>query len=273
MAGNAPMSAAPIERDDFSDLQGRVGAVVGRRIEHRRSVASTMDLAHRLAAEGAAEGVVVVADHQVSGRGRGARRVWRDSDGDDLATSVILRPAAAVAERLFIIAALAVADAVAPFVSDEISFKWPNDVLARRRKIAGVMVETSQRGAQLASVVGIGLNVNMRASHPAAREYRAVSLSVLNGGAQISRRAVLANLLSALDGYYAKARDGADDLVVRWAERLIDIGRRTQVKRGGAIEFEGVASGVDGSGRLIIRNADGREFKATADEVQIVRDP
>lgn len=126
-------------------------------VRHYERLGSTNDEARRLAALGAAHGTVVHADEQTAGRGRLARR-WFSPPGN-LYVSIVLRPQlpAARSAELGFVAALAVADAVDALLPSHTraSLKWPNDVLVRDGKIAGILPE--QDGDAI--ILGIGVNV------------------------------------------------------------------------------------------------------------------
>ena len=164
------------------------------RIERRAAVTSTMDVAARLAAGGAAAGTVVVADEQTAGRGR-LGRVWTAPPGGCLLFTTILRPplpaiqspdlARRVAER--------VADAVAEVAGVEPRVKDPNDVMLGTRKLAGVLLHTSVRGQLLEYLlVGVGVNVNVEAEDLPLPT--ATSLLVATGR-RIDREALLRAIL------------------------------------------------------------------------------
>jgi BirA family biotin operon repressor/biotin-[acetyl-CoA-carboxylase] ligase len=138
-------------------------------------VGSTNDLAARWARAGASDFSLVVADEQSAGRGR-LHRQWFTPPGSGLALSVILRPENLPIDfisspqadqqntitRLTALGALAVCEtlnqALSPVLPAQI--KWPNDVIATRRKLAGVLVELQWSGEKLiAAILGIGVNV------------------------------------------------------------------------------------------------------------------
>jgi len=106
-------------------------------------VESTQTTAFGLAARGAPDGTVVVADHQSAGRGRRGRS-WNDAPGTSLLASILVRPriAPALLATFSIATAVAVAEALRRATGIEARLKWPNDVLARGRKLAGILVET-----------------------------------------------------------------------------------------------------------------------------------
>jgi BirA family biotin operon repressor/biotin-[acetyl-CoA-carboxylase] ligase len=138
-------------------------------------VASTNAWLADRAAQGAPEGEAVLAHEQAAGRGRHGRD-WHSPPGN-LHLSALLRPDSApdAVGQLGMLAALAVADALAPLVEPRL--KWPNDVLVDGRKIAGILVETGMASGRIAwAVIGMGVNL---AAHPELPDRPATSLAAL----------------------------------------------------------------------------------------------
>src|SRR5258708_7756038 len=124
-------------------------------------VGSTNSHAIELARAGAAEGTLVITDHQTAGRGR-VGRAWEPLPRQQLTFSLLLRPPFAP-HWLVMMSALAVADAIEAVTGIQPEIKWPNDVLIGGRKVCGILIETSDGFA----VLGIGVNVNgSLADHP-----------------------------------------------------------------------------------------------------------
>ena len=237
-------------------------AAIGSRIVRFRRVASTMDAAWRFADAGAPSGVVVVAGVQTSGRGRFSRR-WESGEGDCMLASVLLRPPLEAARLLSVAGALAAADAAEREAGVACAFKWPNDALAGGKKLCGVLVETRARtDGSAASVLGVGLNVNLRpADHPGLAE-TATSLAA-ETGREFAPAEVERAFLAALRERYAQCLDDPQGLIADWSARLSTLGREVSARtREGALR--GAAEGVDGEGRLLLRLASG-ESRALAD--------
>jgi BirA family biotin operon repressor/biotin-[acetyl-CoA-carboxylase] ligase len=150
---------------------------------------STMDEAHRLAAEGAPHGTTVVARIQEAGRGRRGR-TWSAPEGG-LWLSVVCRPSdPAVVEATSVRAGLAVAAALREALPglEPISLKWPNDLLVRGRKLAGILCEARWEGGQpLWVVVGVGINV--RNAVPEELRDQAIALGEVHPDADPARLA------------------------------------------------------------------------------------
>ena len=108
------------------------------------------------------EEVAIVADYQEEGRGQGDH-MWESPVRENLLMSVLLFPAFLAASRQFHlsrVASLAISDLLTS-MGLEPEIKWPNDILVKRRKIAGILIENGISGQYLSySIVGTGLNIN-----------------------------------------------------------------------------------------------------------------
>lgn len=176
---------------------------------------STNDVALQCAAEGGAEGTLVVADEQRSGRGRHGRQ-WHSPAGRNLYCSVILRPTEARRQwpELSWVTAAALAATLRDLGVEGLGIKYPNDVYVGGRKVAGILLETrSGPGAPAAVVAGIGVNVNMdEADFPAELAGAATSLQVVLGR-PVDREALLRGLCRSLERHYALWRGSGPEAV------------------------------------------------------------
>ena len=168
-------------------------------VRHLATVDSTNTYLMAEARRGAAEGLVVVADHQTAGRGRLGRR-WQAPPGACLLASVLLRPVLDpdALHLCAAVVALATADACAEVAGVAPGLKWPNDLLIGDRKVAGVLGE-SDPGApggppgSVAVVVGVGCNV----AWPGPAGTGGTSLEEA-AGRPVDRAALLDSLLAVL---------------------------------------------------------------------------
>jgi BirA family biotin operon repressor/biotin-[acetyl-CoA-carboxylase] ligase len=204
---------------------------------------------------GAAEGTVVVADHQESGRGR-LDRAWVAPPRSSLLVSVLLRPDLPL-ERLHLltaVVALAAADACVSEAGVEASLKWPNDLVVGSRKLGGILAETQLEGSRArAVVVGLGLNVNwgpeLEASELAAE---AVSLDQLAGG-EVDRARLLVAILTGLEDRYATlgGRAGQMAQAAEYRRRCTTVGRVVRVELADE-SFTGTVADVSDEGQLLV---------------------
>lgn len=267
-----PVAEAPL---DLGRIRRELGArVVGRRIEFFPETASTNATLRELALGGAPEGTVVLADCQTAGRGR-AGKPWFSPPGVNLYASVLVRPAERPAgvPLLAFATSLAVADAVRE-LGLPVAIKWPNDVLVRRRKVAGTLTEAAIHEERVEHVIlGVGVNVNV--THAALREALGESALAATSirealGQPVDRSAFAAAYLSALDEWLTIHRlQGSGPLLRSWRELDIVTGRRVEV-RDGRETIEGRALGVDDDGRLRVADHDGRVHVIVTGEVRLL---
>lgn len=158
------------------------------------TVTSTLDLVHEMAADGAPAGTVVLADEQVAGRGRQGRR-WYSPPGRGIWLGYLTRPETAPDGGVLALRVGLALVAAVEEVGAAVALKWPNDVVADGRKLAGVLCEAQWEGARPVWIaVGVGMNVH--GPLPAALRDRAVALDELVP--DVTRVAVLERLVPRL---------------------------------------------------------------------------
>jgi len=218
---------------------------------HFRQTDSTNERARQLAIRGAPHGTLVTAAAQSAGRGRQGR-TWMAPPGRALLCSVVVREPP---QLLPLLAGVAVAEVVDELAAGDTKVKWPNDVLLAGRKVAGILVEG--RTQERWSVLGVGLNVAVREEDFPAELRRGAGTLGLDRGAI---EPTLVRLLRALDRWLV-----ADESVVLDTLRALDAlaGQPVRWAHG-----EGTATGIDGSGRLIVV-CDGRHVALDAGEVHL----
>lgn len=234
---------------------------------HRfEAVGSTMDEARALAVAGAAECSWVIARRQTAGRGRRGRSWWSpESHNGALYATVVLRPRLAPrrAGELSMRAALGVHEAAREIVTraggdaGALTLKWPNDLLAAGRKVAGVLIEGALREDAFDHVlVGVGLNVALDfASAPAEVQARATSLQALCGSPLDLSRCEDA-LLGALTRWLTGLAADAPNPVGEYTRCLDGLGAPARLRVGGE-DVAGVLRGVRDDGALLLDTATG----------------
>lgn len=265
-----PLSAkalrASLVRDDSRWREVTVVAEVGS------TNADLAAMAHR----GPVDGVVLVAELQVAGRGR-LDRTWSAPSRSALTFSALVRPAGVPVARwtwLPLVAGLAVAAAVDQIANVAARLKWPNDVVVADRKLAGLLVERIETPSGPAAVVGIGLNVTAtRAELPTQR---ATSLA-LEGASTTDRTVLLKAVLRRLDGllqeWESTAGEPSQALREAYTGACVTIGARVRVELPGGVAVVGEGVGVDDSGRLRVQTADGLCTIGAGDVVHVRNEP
>ena len=247
--------------------EGLGTAILGKEIISYAQTGSTNDVALDLAAGGAQEGTLVVAESQTRGRGRRNRK-WLAPMGTSILASLILRPPITghEAQSITITSAAAVAQAIRNITQLPALIKWPNDVVIGDRKVSGILTEMrTERGWVSFLVVGIGVTVNIpRDQLPAEIMDIATSLSA-ELGRNLSRIALLQEILRQLEQRYAKVKEReVDTLIDEWKKLSATVGRQVQLITSGRI-IRGQAVDMDETGSLLIRTDAGQIQRITAD--------
>ncbi len=241
---------------------------IGNRIIHTFRADSTNTLATRLAAEGAPHGTVVVAEEQTAGRGRFGRS-WYSEKSSGIYTSIILRPplSPAAAPAITLMAGLAAHRALSVSTGLDFDIRWPNDVLAKGKKVCGILTEMTAELDRLHSLVlGIGINVNHRDMPP---ELKSIATSLrIEAGKIFSRANILVALLRELERQYHVLLDEGSAAIARaWAvASSFAEGKRVRVvvNSGG---YTATTAGLEPSGALRVRRDDGETISLVSGEV------
>jgi BirA family biotin operon repressor/biotin-[acetyl-CoA-carboxylase] ligase len=260
---------ADLDRPPLSERALRTALVrPGSFVTDLRVVAetgSTNDDLAALARAGAPEGTVLVAEAQTTGRGR-LDRAWTSPPRAGLTFSVLLRPAAVPLPRrtwIPLLAGLAVHRAVSRLGQVETRLKWPNDLLLGDDlgKAGGIL---AQSGGD-AVIVGIGLNVTtQRAELPPG----AASLATEAAGCT-DRDPVLRAVLRGLGDLY-RGWDGDPARIRSEYEAACDtIGREVRVQLPDGTALTGTATGLDDTGRLVVRTAEGDRAVSAGDVTRV----
>lgn len=237
------------------------------RVRRFDEIDSTNRYALDEARAGAAAGLVVVADHQQAGRGRRGR-AWTAPPGSSLLVSVLLRPPLA-ADDVHVVtmaAALALVDAVRLVAGVDADLKWPNDLLVHDRKLAGLLAEAdiTAGGAVRAVVIGVGCNVQW-SGYPPELEDTATACD-REAGHPVDRAVLLDAFLTRLTARIETLDAVASD----YRARLATIGRRVRVELTDET-FDGIATGVDDQGRLVVQPDAGPSVTIAAGDVVHLR--
>ncbi|MCL0076185.1 biotin--[acetyl-CoA-carboxylase] ligase [Dehalococcoidia bacterium] len=243
-------------------------SLLGRQIAYHRDLTSTQDAAKALAAQGANEGTIVIAETQAAGRGR-IGRSWASPPGGTY-LSIILRPAVKPSEalRFPLIAGVAVAQAIEQLTGLKPQLKWPNDIILEGRKAGGILTEMSAEMDRINYIViGMGINVNTERAH-FPEEIRGIATSLREEcGKEVSRVQLVQEILAQLESLYEDFQvSGFEPIRERWKDLSNTIGSWVSV-RGEREQVEGAAIDIDGDGALILRKANGALERVIAGDI------
>jgi BirA family transcriptional regulator, biotin operon repressor / biotin---[acetyl-CoA-carboxylase] ligase len=258
----------------LQEIRDRLNTLVlGKRgIRRYISTDSTNNRAKELAAGGAAEGVVVIAEEQAQGRGR-LDRLWFSPGGENIFVSLILRPSLPpqTAPRMVLLTAVAAADALRAVTGLPATVKWPNDVLVNGRKIAGILVEMAMEMDTIDYlVVGIGINVNSAADRFPADIRGRVTSVLTETGQPFSRVLLLCRFLELLEeGYNAVRKSGFEPIITRWKALTDMLGKQAAIRTIDG-SYKGVITDMDHDGFLIIRDDRGAERHLVSGDITIM---
>ena len=242
---------------------------LGSEFHYFSEIGSTNTYARRLAEQGAREGEVVIADSQTDGRGRLGRH-WVSPPNVNLYISFVLRPKLppARAPQITLMAAVALAETLQPFLPVPPSIKWPNDITVNGKKIAGILTEVNCGADSVEFVVlGIGVNVNYPIDLM-SEEIRQRATSVLvECQKKVSREDLLWRLIQDLDRCYGEIEEnGFATLALRWEAYFNWRGQRVRVELLDQVVF-GIAKGIDHDGALLLEDDHGMLQRVIAGDV------
>jgi BirA family transcriptional regulator, biotin operon repressor / biotin---[acetyl-CoA-carboxylase] ligase len=230
------------------------------------TVDSTMNVAVRLASAGAPHGTVVLADEQTAGIGR-LGRTWQSIVDAGLYSSIVLRLGIAPAHFpvVTLVLGLATADAIQKSTGLACDLRWPNDVLIRERKAAGILAQLHDG----CIIAGIGINVN-QTGFPDGLRTPATSLLIESNGKPQSREALAARLMESLDYFCGILEAEGPESIIRAfsAASSYALHRRVIIEESGK---EGVTAGLDEQGFLIVRLENGTVERVAAGGVRPAR--
>ena len=238
----------------------------GCEIHYFDSIDSTNTKAKELAEEGHPAGTLVVADQQVSGKGRRGR-AWESPHGTGIFMTLLLKPDINPnnASMLTLVAAMATAGAISRVTGENAQIKWPNDIVIDGKKICGILTEMSAQFDYINHIViGIGINVHNEEFPEEIRE-TAGSL-LLSCGKRFHRADLIEAFLEEFEKYYAVYLETEDmeGLYKEYNLMLVNMGRQVKVLDPKE-PFEGKAMGITKKGELIVDTWESRKLVSSGE--------
>lgn len=201
-------------------------------------------------------GTVVLAEKQTAGRGR-MDRVWYSQKDQNLTFSILLKGNKKYNQKINFInfaATLAIAISIENLYQLRTELKWPNDVLINRKKVSGILIESTSTGNKIDRIViGIGINVNQTIFQG---KYNIDPTSIRNEiNDVVDRERFFADVLNNFEWLMVKAIENSDIILNEWRDRCKMIGERITVSDGDKIQ-SGIFVDIDENGFLLLKSKD-----------------
>jgi len=243
-------------------------AAVGWNIKVIGETASTNTTLLDWGRRGAKGPVALFTEVQTRGRGRRGR-AWHSAAGESLIASVLIRPDSPPTRWGLVTLATGVALVDALHDVAPVRLKWPNDLFLDGRKLGGILVETQMSSSAGFLVIGFGINLNQTTFDPEIEEL-AISLRQ-HTSQQFDLNTLAAKTINALARRLPEAWDKPQRILDRFGEldTLYGAGVIAREREAGE-EIHGIAQGIDGHGRLILRLSSGG-FRALEDAWSILK--
>ncbi|TCP31615.1 BirA family biotin operon repressor/biotin-[acetyl-CoA-carboxylase] ligase [Scopulibacillus darangshiensis] len=246
---------------------------LGHNLKFHETLPSTQKEAHHLAEDGAADGTLVVADEQSTGRGRLGRE-WHSPMGTGIWMSLIIRPDIALHQtpQLTLLTSVAVVKAIHDITGVECGIKWPNDILYNGKKIVGILTELQAEASHVkAIIIGIGMNVNADAADfPDELKKRAASIKSLTGR-EHDRPAIIQAILKHFELLYnTYLEEGFEIIKLLWESYALSLGKEIYARTVKGDTIKGLAKGIDDEGVLLLETRDGTVHHIYSADIEII---
>lgn len=244
---------------------------IGQNIHYEESVETTQRIAHRLANENVPEGTVVIAEEQLSGKGRMGRK-FHSPKYTGIWMSLILRPNIPLskAPQLTLLMAVAVVQAIEEVTGICPEIKWPNDILLNGKKLTGILTELQAEADRINSIIiGTGINVNQQDDDfPAELQPIATSLFIQKGE-KISRAALTRSVFTNFEKLYTLyLEEGFYPVKLLWEKYAISIGKQIKARTLTTV-IEGKALGITDEGVLQIEDEQGKIHQIYSADIEL----
>ena len=224
---------------------------IGRKVVIYNSTASTNDVAAKYAKSKSNDGLVVLAEEQVKGRGRSGNK-WISGKGDSVICSILLTDCEINAELLSLTMAVAAAEAIGKCTKAEAKIKWPNDIILNDKKAAGILVESKKTNKSANYVIGIGINCHQgKQDFPAEFRRSATSIDIETGG-RIDRISLIKRLITSIDNSLEAAEHNKEEIIERWRRLSTQLGQRVTLTYNRK-KFAGNCIGIDPEKGLVLQ--------------------
>lgn len=221
---------------------------------------------------GISEGYLVIANEQISGRGRLGRYFFSPKD-TGIYMSLLLRPnfcSGEQATQITTIAAVAVCEAIESVSKEKASIKWVNDIFVRNKKVCGILTEGSfnlESGHLDYAILGIGLNVYIpKGGFP--DDLKQIAGSVLTSNQNDVKNRLVSEILNRFFFYYKGVQNDSSNYVEEYRKRCFVIGREVSLISSDKPKTATIID-IDDQCRLKVRYKDGTEEYFSSGEIRI----
>ena len=194
------------------------------------------------------EGYTIIANNQTSGRGRRGNK-WISSKSESLTFSILLKPKLNIKTfgLVSILTSISIVEAIKYLYNINTKIKWPNDILAKNKKIGGILVESKIINDETNIVIGIGINVNQKLMLNELKN-KAISIRMINQ--KINNIELLfKSILNQLEKFYNMP---SENWITVWQENCAHINSKIKFHENNEI-FEGIFIGLSKNGEAIIK--------------------
>ena len=224
-----------------------------------------------MACNGAPHGTVLIAGRQTGGKGR-LGRSFHSPEGMGIYLSILLRPDCTPGELMHLTCAVGVAmcDAVEASTGFRPGIKWTNDLVSGKRKLGGILTELGMtpRGTVDYAIIGVGINCRQR-EEDFSPDIRSIAGSLfMSAGKDIDPSKVAAAMMEALWKMDPILLSEKEAMLAQYRKDCITVGQDVSLLRGDDVRY-GHAIGVDDSGALVVRLADGTVEAVNSGEVSV----
>ncbi len=222
---------------------------VGKQIVIFQSTSSTNDIAAQYARNVTNDGLVVLAEEQTKGRGRGGHQ-WLSPPSESILCSILIFEDNQISEILSLTSAVAVAKAIGTVDMEPAHIKWPNDILVGNNKIGGILLETKAGKEKTAYIVGVGINCHQK-QFSNDLNYPATSID-METNSVCDRNRLIKRLLISFDEWLTKTLSDEETIVEQWKQLSTLLNRRITLTYERKL-FEGSCIGIDPGKGLILQ--------------------
>ncbi len=242
---------------------------IGKEVVVFSSTSSTNDIAAEYARNKKNDGLVILAEQQTAGRGRGGNK-WFSSAGDSIICSIVLAECDLPPELLSLACAVAVAEAIGKVGKTCAQIKWPNDIILNGRKAGGILLESKRCKGHQAHIIGIGINCHQKPDDFPA-EVRPIATSIdIEMGTGVDRISLTRRLLASVEHWLEVAQQDNRKVIDHWKRLSTQLNQRVALVHNRR-KYAGHCIGIDPDKGLILQLDSGAVRMFAAAHSTIVR--